>query len=449
MHTSASLFAGLALVSSALGRVKYVGVAIPGFDFGCDIDGSCPINDIVNPPLPELGGGDGPAQMKHFVENDGFNVFRLPTSWQYIVNSVLGDLDENNFGYYDKLMQACLDTGAYCMIDLHNFARFDDGIIGQGGASNEVYADLWTQLAKRYVKDDRVIFGLMNEPHDLDINLWADSCQAAVTAIRKAGATKHMILLPGTNFASAETFVSSGSADALGAVSNLDGSKDGLYLDLHKYLDENNSGTFTECTTDNVEGFTNIATWLRKNKRKAMISESGASMSESCMEKFCTQNKFIADNDDVFEGFVAWGAGSFGFDYVLTLTPSGSPGDYTDNKLLKQCVIAPFLEDASEETSTSTSATKTKTKTKTKTEASSSHSETEEATSTNTAESTQRVFKEETTTASAPTATATEPPTSNAATSDDDSAGVRSSEAVAGSLLFAAMALLHTGLRFI
>ncbi|KAH8669867.1 glycoside hydrolase superfamily [Ilyonectria robusta] len=444
MHTRASLFAGLALVSSALGRVKYVGVAIPGFDFGCDIDGSCPLNDIVNPPLPELGGGDGPAQMKHFVENDGFNVFRLPTSWQYIVNSVLGDLDANNFGYYDKLMQACLGTGAYCMIDLHNFARFDDGIIGQGGPSNEVYADLWTQLAHKYAKEDRVIFGLMNEPHDLDINLWADSCQAAVTAIRKAGAKDQMILLPGTNFASAETFVSTGSADALGAVSNPDGSKDGLYLDLHKYLDENNSGTFTQCTTDNVAGFTTIATWLRKNKRKAMISESGASMDPSCMEKFCTQNKFIADNSDVFEGFVAWGAGSFGFDYVLTLTPSGSPGDYTDNKLMKQCVIAPFLKDAPKETSTSAKATRTKT----------SQSKTSEATSSAThksAESTQRVFKEETS-AAAPSSTATEPPTSNAATSDnsskdDKSAGART-QVVTGGLLFAAIALFHTGLRF-
>lgn len=162
------------------------------------------------------------------------------------------------------------------------------------------------------------------------------------------------------------------------------------------------------------------------------------------MEKFCTQNKFIADNSDVFEGFVAWGAGSFGFDYVLSLTPSGSPGDYTDNKLMKQCVIGPFLKDAPEETSTSTKATSTKT----------SHSKTSEATSTGThksAESTQRVFKEETT-AAAPSSTATEPPTSNAATSDnsssdDKSAGART-EVVTGGLLFAAIALFHTGLRF-
>jgi endoglucanase len=71
----------------------------------------------------------------------------------------------------------------------------------------------------------------MNEPHDVpDINLWAASVQAAVTAIRNAGqvftpslfssvlmlsdrATTQIILLPGNNWTSAATFVSNGSAD--------------------------------------------------------------------------------------------------------------------------------------------------------------------------------------------------------------------------------------------
>lgn len=194
---------------------------------------------------------------------------------------VAGKLDAENFGHYDKLVQVCLGTGAHCMIDMHNFARHDGGIIGQGGPSDEVFVDLWVQIAKKYADNDRVIFGLMNEPHDLDIKLWAQTCQKVVTGIRKAGAETHMILLPGTNFASAETFVSTGSAEALAAITNPDGSTDGLLLDLHKYLDINNSGTHAECTTDNVEGFKTIATWLKKNNRQAMVSETGASMDES------------------------------------------------------------------------------------------------------------------------------------------------------------------------
>jgi endoglucanase len=33
-------------------------------------------------------------------------------------------------------------------------------------------------------------------------------------------------------------------------VKNLDGSTTGLYFDVHKYLDSDNSGTHAECVTD-------------------------------------------------------------------------------------------------------------------------------------------------------------------------------------------------------
>ncbi|KHN95583.1 Glycoside hydrolase, subgroup, catalytic core [Metarhizium album ARSEF 1941] len=317
-----------------------------GAEFGCDIDGSCPV-DNVQVPLESFGGADSAGQMKHLVRDDGMNTFRLPMTWQFVTaNKPSGPLDKANFNNFDKLVQACLDTGAYCMLDLHNFARYDGGIIGQGGQSDDVFASLWKQIATHYAKNDKIIFGLMNEPHALDINTWAKSCQAAVTAIREAGAESQIILLPGTNFASAETFVSTGSADALAAVTNPDGTTDNLLLDLHKYLDRDNSGSHAECTTNNVAGFQTIAEWLRKNKRLALISESGASMDPS--------------NDDVFVGFVGWGAGGLDVTYLLTLTPSKSGDAWTDNKLMKQCIIAIFGRPQASSTTqkpTSTSAT--------------------------------------------------------------------------------------------
>ena len=48
--------------------------------------------------------------MKHFVEDDGLNAFRLPVAWQYLVNDkVGGDLDETAMTKYDaqtKISQA-------------------------------------------------------------------------------------------------------------------------------------------------------------------------------------------------------------------------------------------------------------------------------------------------------------------------------------------------------
>jgi endoglucanase len=45
-------------------------------------------------------------------------------------------------------------------------ARWDGGIVGQGGPTNDDLSDIWSQLATEYADEDKVIFGIMNEPHD-------------------------------------------------------------------------------------------------------------------------------------------------------------------------------------------------------------------------------------------------------------------------------------------
>ncbi|KAI0202957.1 endoglucanase 2 [Astrocystis sublimbata] len=329
-----------ALAPAALAaKLEFLGVAIAGGEFGCEIDGTCPLGSA------QLAFNDGPAQMNHFVKEDGMNVLRIPTSWQFLVNNQLGgDIDSSQLGQYDQLVQACLDTGAHCMIDVHNFARWDGEIIGQGGPTDEQFASFWGQLAGNYAANEKIIFELMNEPHDLDVGKWADTCQKAVTAIREAGATSQMILLPGTDFDSAASLVSSGSADALMAITNPDKTTDNLLLDIHKYLDEDNSGTHAECTTDNLEAFTAVAEYLRKKGRKGFVSETGASSDATCLTAFCAQNEFINKNSDVFAGLVAWSAGSFDTSYILSLTPSNENGGLVDNELAKQCVLGQWKD---------------------------------------------------------------------------------------------------------
>lgn len=129
-------------------------------------------------------------------------------TWQFLINSnnlngtavnsndptVLptsnGQFSPANVSQYDQLVQSCLATGSYCIIDMHNYARFEGQVIGQGGPTNQQFANLWSQIAAMYRNQSRVMFGIMNEPHNLpNLSMWADTVQAAVTAIRTAGAT--------------------------------------------------------------------------------------------------------------------------------------------------------------------------------------------------------------------------------------------------------------------
>ncbi|KAF2449084.1 glycoside hydrolase family 5 protein [Karstenula rhodostoma CBS 690.94] len=309
------------------GQTQYAGINIAGFDFGCSTDGSCG-GAYVDP------GANGIAQMKHFATDDKLNAFRLPIGWQHLTNNQLGgSIDATVGAAFDNLVQGCLATGALCIIDLHNYGRWNGAIVGQGGPTDAQFADVWSKLATKYSSEKNIAFGLMNEPHDLTMTTWATSVQAAVTAIRKAGATSQYILVPGTDYTSAGSFVQN-SGPALLSVKDADGTTSKLIFDVHRYLDADNSGTNAECVNDHVQdSFVPLASWLRTNGRKAILSEVGGGDTASCQQDVCAAIASLNENSDVYLGYVGWSAGAFDTSYVLSLTPSGS----SDKTLVSKC----------------------------------------------------------------------------------------------------------------
>jgi endoglucanase len=61
--------------------------------------------------------------------------------------------------------------------------------------SSESYG-LWLTLLQK--SNDKVIFDIMNEPHTMGADITFNLNQAAVNAIRAAGATQQLILVEGT-----------------------------------------------------------------------------------------------------------------------------------------------------------------------------------------------------------------------------------------------------------
>lgn len=153
-------------LSPRASKVQYAGVNIAGFDFGCTIDGKCALTG-TNKPYNVVSGGTAIGQMTHFVKDDSLNAFRLPVGWQFLLNDQLGgQLNANNFAQYDSLVQGCLNSGALlCILDIHNYARWNGQIVGQGGPADAQLADVWKQLAQKYKSQSKIAFGVMNEPH--------------------------------------------------------------------------------------------------------------------------------------------------------------------------------------------------------------------------------------------------------------------------------------------
>ena len=251
----------------------------------------------------------GPTQMQHFATNDQLNLFRIPVGWQYLVNNDLGGtLYESFFSTYDQIMQACLATGALCILDVHNYARWNGGIIGQGGPTNAQYTSLWAQLAQKYASQSNVIFGLMNEPHDLNMTIWATTLQQVVDTIRENGATTQTILLSGTNYDAVGGFQTN-SAPALSTIVDHDGSTDKLIYEAHQYLD-NEGGTTAQCVTNGVDDqLEPMTAYLRSAGRKAMLTETGGGNTASCVTDVCEELSYLNSNSDVWLGWVGWAAG--------------------------------------------------------------------------------------------------------------------------------------------
>ncbi|KZP20628.1 glycoside hydrolase family 5 protein [Athelia psychrophila] len=269
--------------SNAIGPLG--GVNMAGYDFGAGV-------------IPPVG------QYAHFAAQ-GVNIFRIPFSWNLMTPTLGGSIDGTWFSTFDKTVQAALSssTSPYVILDLHNYARWNGGIIGQGGPTNAQFANVWSQIAKKYASQSKIIFGIMNEPHDIpSIPDWAASVQAAVK-----------VPLPSPDLAAL--------TDPAGGTSQ-------LIFDVHQYLDSNGSGSSTECVKDNVDVLTTLVAWLKSiGNRQALLSETGGGSTASCEKYLDSELAYVKANSEYIVGFTVWAAGSFDTTYNLTVTPNANGSD--------------------------------------------------------------------------------------------------------------------------
>jgi endoglucanase len=85
-----------------------------------------------------------------------------------------------------------------------------------------------------------------------DYGAFVKALQAAVTAIRSAGATSQFILLPGNDWTHATEMMNKNGQILIDGVKDTGADQSKLLLDIHQYLDSDGSGTQGSCTTNNV-----------------------------------------------------------------------------------------------------------------------------------------------------------------------------------------------------
>ena len=85
------------------------------------------------------------------------------------------------------------------MIDPHNYGRYYGNII----TDVDGFSAWWTKIASRFACNALVIFDTNNEYHTMENSLVHDLNQAAIDAIRAAGATSQWIWVEGNAWSGA------------------------------------------------------------------------------------------------------------------------------------------------------------------------------------------------------------------------------------------------------
>jgi len=242
--------------------------------------------------------------------------------------------NETYFTEFQRAINYITSSGSYAVLDAHNYMRYNDpsmqpnsgSIIGDitdsNAAMTEDLAAFWAELATRFKTNPNVIFGIMNEPHDMETELVLKNNQAMIDAIRGTGATQ-LILVPGNGFAGAQRWLDS-SCDICAPNSDImmriHDPLQNFAFDMHLYFDNDTSGTHEECTLAAPNNLGPVTQWLSENNYKAFLSEFGAGSNPTCFETLNNTLTFMEENKS-FIGWTYWSAGPLWGDYFLSIEP--------------------------------------------------------------------------------------------------------------------------------
>jgi len=315
---------GWAVLSAACASAKilYAGVNESGGEFGLgNVNGT-----IIG--LPGEFGVDyafiNKTTVAQFVQ-DGANLFRVTFLMERMCPLEFGLGSKFNETYF-YLYQDAVDfitynQSSYAILDPHNYMRYNDpsmqpssgSVIGNSSDPNAATAaqfeTFWREMALRFKSNEKVIFGINNEPHDMPTSLVLSNDQVAIYGIRSAGA-KQLILAPGNGYTGGHSWlgISQGDAPSGDYLGNLTDPLNNTAIDIHEYLDVDFSGSHPVCNSSAPVFLANLTTWLQEHNFKALVSEFGGSNNTMCYQYLGQMLDYLADNDE-YIGWSAWAAG--------------------------------------------------------------------------------------------------------------------------------------------
>ena len=294
----------LTTVTPAAQALELLGVNLAGAEFGI--------------PGMETGGGNPGVYGRDYTypthaeldayAADGFNVVRLPFSWERMQPVRDGPLDVKQLGYMDDVVAHAAKAGLHVALDPHNYGYGYGHLIGTPDTPNRSFANFWGRMAVHYADAPNVIYGLMNEPHEQTPDQWLHAASAAINAIRAAGGRQE-ILVPGTFHANGANWVQLGNA--AGFADKLADPGHNMAFEVHQYNDSDQSGgsTIPVSPTIGAERLAEVTAWAEAHGRRLFLGEFGAGPDPASLLALTNQLAFMQAHATAWQGGTAWSGG--------------------------------------------------------------------------------------------------------------------------------------------
>lgn len=312
--------------------MPYRGVNLAGGEFGNVLPGT-EGRDYRWPTTKEVD----------YYLSKGMNTFRIGFKWERLQSKSFGELDEKYGAKLDALVTYATAKGAKVILNPHNFARYYGSTVGSSQVPSAAFADLWRRLALRHGANPRVMFNLVNEPNTIVTEQWVDAANAAIAAIRKAGADS-VIIVPGNGWTGAYSWNQSyyGTPNAKAMLDIVDPANNVLF-EVHQYLDANSSGGGQDCVSPTIgrERLAPFVAWLREHGKKGFVGEFAGGDNPTCNLAVNDMLASMMESSDVLVGWLWWAAGpAWGTSYPFSLDPHADGKDRP-----QMSILTPYLAE--------------------------------------------------------------------------------------------------------
>ena len=252
----------------------------------------------------------------------GVRLIRVPFQIVRLQPVPNGPLAPDFVEYLEKIIAQNSTAGAVTVLDPHGYGFYPiDGQsqdILKNPAAQADYLDLMQRIAETFGHGD-VAIGLMNEPHTGADSDYAPVWNKAISAIRQAG-FNGVIIVPHSHWSTASDITP--DTPFTGQITDPDNN---WVLELHLYLDPDNTGTYKQPVVSSTIGVQRLAgaiAWSRQSKIRLFIGETGAPPTPTGLAAFQQLLQTIAAAPDVFWGVAVWGGGAWWKpEYSMRLDP--------------------------------------------------------------------------------------------------------------------------------